>query len=197
MTSEQTSEETSGATPRTGPTAPSGPATFRPVPLPALVAVGFVALGLSPIAFQGGAWFLVFLVPLVLAFWLLRTRTVVDDEALRVLLAWGTRRVGWDEVATLRVVDRGWVRAVRRDEDEVALVGVRTRDLGRIAAASGGRIDMPTPEEVADARDRERELEATRLRIARLRERQAEEGAGQGAGQSADPDPAEAPEERA
>jgi len=149
------------------------PATFRAVPLPALVAVGFVAVGISPIAFQGGWWFLLFLVPLALAWWVVRTRTVVDADALRVVSAVGSRRLPWSEVATLRVASRGWVRAVRADEGELTLTGVRARDLGRIARASGGRITMPTPEEIAAAREHERELEATRMRLARLREREA------------------------
>jgi hypothetical protein len=175
-----TSEET--ATP--GPTAsdgpPAEPATFRAVPLPALVAVGFVAIGVSPIAFLANWWFLLFLVPLALAWWVVRTRTVVDADALRVVSAVGSRRLPWTEVATLRVGERGWVRAVRGDGDgdqgEVALTGVRPRDLGRVARASGGRITMPTPEEIAAAREHERELEATRMRIARLREQQAAQG---------------------
>jgi hypothetical protein len=146
------------------------PATFRAVPLPALVAVGFVAIGISPIAFQGGPWFLGFLVPLALAWWLVRTCTIVDASALRVRSAWGSQRIAWEDVATLRVVERGWVRAVRADESELVLAGVRTRDLGRVALASGGRITMPTPEEVEDAIAHQRELEATRIRIAKLRE---------------------------
>ena len=161
---------TSGATASTGP-----PVTFRAVPLPALVAVGFVAIGISPIAFQGGPWFLLFLVPLALAWWVVRTRTVVDADALRVVSALGSRRLAWGEVATLRVAPRGWVHAVRVDEREQALTGVRARDLGRVAQASGGRITMPTPEEIAAAREHERELEATRMRVARLRERAAGE----------------------
>jgi hypothetical protein len=167
-----TSEETvaSGTTASTG-----HPVTFRAVPLPALVAVGFVAIGISPIAFQGGPWFLLFLVPLALAWWVVRTRTVVDADALRVDSAVGSRRLAWSEVATLRVAPRGWVHAVRTDEGEQALTGVRARDLGRVAQASGGRITMPTPEEIAAAREHERELEATRMRVARLRERAADE----------------------
>lgn len=167
MTSEQATESATTGSAR--------PATFRPVPLVALVAVGFVVIGISPIAFQGGAWFLLFLLPLIPAWWLLRTRTVVDGSALRVLSMLGSTRVAWDDLATLRVAERGWVRAVRSDGGEVPLVGVRPRDLGRVAEASAGRIDMPTPDEVAAAREHQRELEATRMRIARLRERQAEE----------------------
>jgi Bacterial PH domain len=119
-----------------------------------------------------------------------RTRTTVDVEALRVRTAWGFQRLAWDDLATLRVVERGWVRAVRGDESELALVGVRTRDLGRVAQASGGRITMPTPEEVEDAAAHQRELEATRMRIARLRE--AEQETDQQTGQQTDGDAADA-----
>jgi Bacterial PH domain len=170
VTSEETATTTDGA--------PAvRPATFRAVPLPALVAVGFLALAVSPIAFLGGPWWLFYLLPIALGWWVIRTRTVVDAEALRVLSAWGSRRVDWNDVATLRVVDRGWVRAVRGEDAEQPLVGVRTRDLGRVAQASGGRITMPTPEEVELAQEHERELEAARQRVARLREHEAEDGA--------------------
>ena len=160
-----TSEETAAPAAATRP----APATFRAVPLVALVAVGFLLIGVSPIAALGGPWLLMFLVPLAAAWWVVRTRTVVDADALRVVSAVGSRRLPWSDVATLRVAQRGWVRAVRPDEGEVALTGVRARDLGRVAGASAGRITMPTAEEVAAAREHERELEAARLRIARLR----------------------------
>ncbi|PVZ14609.1 PH (Pleckstrin Homology) domain-containing protein [Actinomycetospora cinnamomea] len=156
------------------------------MPLPALVAVGVVAIGVSPIAFLGGPWFLMFLLPLALAWWVIRTRTVVDVDELRVVSALGSRRLPWSELATLRVVPRGWVRAVRGDDDELALTGVRARDLGRIAQASGGRITMPTPEEVEAAREHQRELEATRLRIARLREAQEQQEAQERSGETPD-----------
>lgn len=148
-------------------------ATFRAVPAPALVAVGFGLLGLSPVAFQGGAWWLVFLIPVAVALWVLRTRTVVDADGVRVLQVWGRRTLPWSSVSTLRVVERGWVRAVRGDGGEDPLVGVRVRDLGRLGVASGGRIRVPTPAEAEAAAERERELTATRMRIEKLREQQA------------------------
>ena len=169
MTNEDTTTTTTDAA--------SGRVTFRPIPLPALVAVGMLTIGMSPLAFQGGPWFLVFLVPVALAWVVVRTRTVVDETSLGVLTPWSARRIPWEEVATLRVADSGWLRAVRTGgsrPDETALVGVRARHLGRVAQASGGRISMPTPEEVEEAREHERELEATKMRITALRERQAE-----------------------
>ena len=164
-------------TPDTEPTAdtpaPPTPATFR-APLVSLVAVVFLALSLSPIAFQGGAWFALLLIPLAIAWWILRTCTVVDADGLRVRTAWGSTHWGWSRVATLRLVDRRWVRAVDTDDAELILRGVRVRDLGRVGEASGGRIRVPSPAEAQAAEDHRRELEAARMRIARLREQHPE-----------------------
>lgn len=154
------------------PTTGTSPATFRAVPSVSLVAVGFLALGLSPIAFQGGPWFLLFLVPLVIAVWIVRTRTRVDTEGLHVRGLVGTRSLSWPEVTTLRLAERGWVRAVPEQGRDLELRGVRVRDLGRVGEASGGRISAPTPDDAAAAEEHARELEAARLRIARLRARQ-------------------------
>ncbi|HEY2224550.1 PH domain-containing protein [Actinomycetospora sp.] len=188
----------SGATPETGTTsapssAPSSktetaseletaarpdprPATFRAVPTVALVAVAFLALCLSPIAFQGGPWFLLFLGPAALAVWVVRSRTRVDEDGVHVRGVVGTRSLPWSEVSGLRLPEKGWVHAVPADGAELELRGVRIRDLGRIGEASGGRISAPTPAEAEAAADHARELEATRMRLAALREKQAAAG---------------------
>jgi hypothetical protein len=139
-----------------------------------LVAVVFLALSLSPIAFQGGAWFALMLIPVAIAWWILRTRTVVDADGLHVRTAWGSTHWEWSRVSTLRLVDRRWVRAVGTDEAELVLRGVRVRDLGRVGEASGGRIRVPSPAEAQAAEEHRRELEAARMRIARLREQHPE-----------------------
>ncbi len=146
------------------------PATFRAVPTVSLVALGFLALCLSPIAFQGGPWFLLFVGPVVLAVWVVRSRTRVDVDGLHVRRLVGTRSLPWTEVSTLRLAERGWVRAVPEQGDEVALRGIRVRDLGRVGQASGGRISAPTPAEAEAAAEHARELEAARMRVAKLRE---------------------------
>ena len=162
---------TDGPDDEQGDTAP-GPATFRAVPTVSLVAIGFLALCLSPIAFQGGPWFLLFLIPLAGAAWVVRSRTRVDTEGLHVRRLLRTRSLAWSEVATLRLVERGWVRAVPQEGADLELRGVRIRDLGRVGEASGGRVSAPSPAEAEEAAEHARELEAARMRIARLRERQ-------------------------
>ena len=117
--------------------------TFR---LPTIGLVGVFALVLcaTPVAFAAPGLQAVYLVPLALGVWLLRTRTVVDPASLRVHGLLRTRRLSWHDVARLRVPDRAWVHAVLADGAEVALPAVRARDLPRLAAASGGRIPDPT-----------------------------------------------------
>jgi PH (Pleckstrin Homology) domain-containing protein len=189
---------TDGPDEEQGHTAP-GPAVFRAVPTVSLVAVVFLALCLSPIAFQGGPWFLLFLIPLAGAAWVVRTRTRVDTAGLQVRRLLGTRSMAWSEVATLRLVERGWVRAVPQEGAELELRGVRIRDLGRVGEASGGRVSAPSPAEAEAAAEHARELAAARMRVARLRERQeSADGAAPVAdtedATAADPEPAAADE---
>ncbi|WP_018334923.1 PH domain-containing protein [Actinomycetospora chiangmaiensis] len=160
----------------TGTSTPAAPATFRAVPTVALVAVGFLALCLSPIAFQGGPWFLLFLAPAAVAVWVVRSRTRVDEAGLHVRRIVGTRSVAWSDLTGLRLPGKGWVRAVPAQGAEVELRGIRIRDLGRVAEASGHRISAPTPAEAEAAAEHARELEAARMRVAKLRERQSAAG---------------------
>ncbi len=155
---------------------PVDTAVFKVAPA-ALLAAIFLALCLSPIAFQGGAWFLLFLIPVVVAVLVLRVRTTVDPDGLSVRTV-TTTRLPWSQVATLRVADRAWVRAVpvegARRGRELVLVNVRVRDLARVGEVSGGRIAVPTPADVEAAEEHRRELEAARMRVAKLREAAAD-----------------------
>ena len=163
----------SADTPASDAAAAAAPAVFR-VPPAALVAVVFLAMGLSPIAFQGGVWFLLFLLPLALGFGVLWVRTTVDADGIRVRGAAGTDRLGWSQVARLRVGESTFVRAVPVEgahaDRELVMTCVRVRDLGRVGEASGGRISVPTVAEAHAAEEHRRELEAARMRIAQLRE---------------------------
>ncbi len=177
------------------PAADPRPATFRVVPTVSLVAVAFLALCLSPIAFQGGAWFLLFAIPAAAAVWVVWTRTRVDNAGLRVRGLLGTRSMAWADVATLRLAERGWVHAVPHEGAELTLRGVRIRDLGRVGDASGGRISVPSPAEAEAAAEHARELEAARMRIARLRDRQesaTDRESGEDAATHAEADPVRA-----
>lgn len=126
-----------------GVSSPTTPrAVFRVSPLVVLFA-GFLAICAIPVAFGAPYLWLIYLVPLGIVVWTLRTRTVVDADGLRVRRVVGSRRVAWDAVSGLRVDRRGGVHAVLTDGGELALPAVRTRDLRQLAQASGGRIPDP------------------------------------------------------
>lgn len=116
---------------------------FR-VPGSALVAVLFLVLCASPLAVAAPWLTLVYVVPLGIAVWLLRTRTVVDTEKLVIRRVLTRTVLPWSAITSLRVADRKWVRAVRTDGGEVVLPTVRTRHLPALALMSGGRLPDPT-----------------------------------------------------
>jgi hypothetical protein len=116
---------------------------FR-VPGSALVAVLFFVLCASPLAVAAPWLALIYVIPLGMAVWLLRTRTVVDTEKLVVRRVLTRTVLPWSAIASLRVADRKWVRAVRTDGGEVVLPTVRTRHLPALALMSGGRLPDPT-----------------------------------------------------
>jgi hypothetical protein len=91
-------------------------------------------------------WTLVLLlVPVALAAWVLRIGVDVGDDGLTVRSLVGHRRVGWTELAGVRVAPRGDLWLVTTAGTEVRLPVMRARDLPRLAALSGGRLDVPPP----------------------------------------------------
>ena len=116
-------------------------AVFRIPPLTILGAV-LLAVCATPVAF-GAPWFwLVYLLPVAVVVWVLRVRTVVDEDALTVRRLVGSRRVPWSEIRSLHLRDKGGVREVLTDGAELPLPSVRVRDLPQLAAASGGHLSL-------------------------------------------------------
>jgi hypothetical protein len=116
-------------------------AVFRVPPLAVLGAV-LLAVCATPVAFGAPFFWLIYLVPVAVVVWVLRVRTVADADALTVRRLVGTRRVPWSEISSLRLRDRGGVRAVLTDGAELPLPSVRIRDLPQLAAASGGHLTL-------------------------------------------------------
>lgn len=117
---------------------------FR-VPGTAYVAVAFFVMCASSVALVSRYFALIYLVPLAMVFWIMRTRTEVDAERIVVRRVLSRTSIPWSKVKSLRLSDKGWVRAVRTDSDaEIALPTVRTRHLPALALISGGRISDPT-----------------------------------------------------
>jgi hypothetical protein len=115
--------------------------------------VGFLAVGMAPIALYGGAEHptqatvgpltLLYLVPILVAVYIARTLTMVNNQGIIVRALFGQRIMQWDEVSGLSVSGRS-VYAVLSD-GSVRLPCVRISDLAAIAAVSGGRLPEIAP----------------------------------------------------
>ena len=111
----------------------------------ALFPVGLLALCTIPLA-SAATWTPVLLViPVAVALWVLRVGVDITDDGLTARSLAGRRRVPWTEVAGIRIAPRGDVWVVTTHGTQVRLPVMRARDLPRLAALSGGRIDVPQP----------------------------------------------------
>jgi hypothetical protein len=119
---------------------------FRRSPL-ALAALAFFLVAAIPFAF-GAPWlWLIYVVPLGLAYWIVRVRTVIDAESVTARRLFGRRSVPWSEISSLRLGKKSRVSAVLTDDTELPLPTVHVRDLPALAAVSGGRLPDPTQAE--------------------------------------------------
>ena len=91
-----------------------------------------------------GLFWLAF-IPVGIAYWILRVQTTVTGDGLEVRTLFGSQSVAWSDIKGVRIPKRGWVRAVRTDDSEVALQAVTLERLRELALASGGRIPDPVP----------------------------------------------------
>ena len=123
--------------------------TFR-LPLTSLIAVFGLIVCMTPVAFGVPGLQVLYLGPLALAVWLVRTRTVVGPETMVAHRVWGSRRIAWSDIAGLRIDDRSRISAVLRAGDDVRLPTLRARDLPLLVALSHGRL----PESLAEASER-------------------------------------------
>jgi hypothetical protein len=111
----------------------------------ALLPVVFLLVCVLPLALAA-SWTLVFLlIPLVAAAYVLRVGVDVGDGGVTVHSLAGSRAVPWEDVAGIRVGERGELWLVTTRGTELRLPVLRARDLPRLAAVSGGRIPAPGP----------------------------------------------------
>ncbi|WAL64346.1 PH domain-containing protein [Amycolatopsis cynarae] len=135
---------------------PGRKAVFR-IPGTAFLAIVFLMVCLIPVSFNGvpGLWAL-YLVPLGLILFVVRTRTVATAQGLAIRTMLGHRDLPWEALKGLAITKRSKVRAVLGDGSQITLPTVRPRHLPVISLASGGRVKDPsgltddiTPEDLA------------------------------------------------
>lgn len=123
--------------------------TFR-LPLTALLGVFGLIVCMTPVAFGAPGLQVLYLAPLIVAYWVVRTRTVVGPQTLVTYRVWGSQRLSWSDLSGLRVDDRSRVWAVLRGGNEVGLPAVRARHIPMLAVISAGRL----PSALSEAAER-------------------------------------------
>lgn len=126
---------------------------FR-IPATALLAAGLIAICVTPVAWLAPGLQALYVLPLGYAYWVLRNRTTVTDETIVARGVFGTTTLKWTDVKSIRLVQKGWLRAVREDASEVTLPAVRFMHLPALSVVSGGRVPdttVPAPVEAEEA----------------------------------------------
>ena len=110
-----------------------------------LLPVVLFALCLLPVVLYSPWGLLLLLLPALLAVWILRVGVTVGDDGIAVQSLVGRRAVAWEDLAGIRVGTRRDLWLVTTRGTELRLPVLRACDLPRLAALSGGRIDVPAP----------------------------------------------------
>jgi Bacterial PH domain len=116
-------------------------ATFR-LPAAALFFPVLLMFCITPLATSGGAWAIAFVVPVIALIWVVVTRTTATAERVTAYRMLGARRMTWAEMDGLEFAQSRWAVAVGTDGRRVRLPMVRPRDLPRLAAVSGGSLNL-------------------------------------------------------
>jgi hypothetical protein len=113
------------------------------------VVVGFLVVGLAPIALYGGyehptqarisALTLLYVIPVLAAFFIARSATIVGTDGIGIRAVFGRRMLRWDDIRGLSVDGRN-IYALLLDGGAVRLPCARMRDLAAISRASGDRL---------------------------------------------------------
>lgn len=121
----------------------SGPIVFRISPL-GVIAVITLAVCVMPVAVSVPGMVVLFLLPIGLLYWIMRTRTTVDADTVVVRGIVRSRRVAWTDITALRLRTRSRVSAVLANGAELPLPAVHVRDLPLLSSVSGGRLPDPS-----------------------------------------------------
>ncbi len=109
----------------------------------ALLPVVILLICVIPFAAATPWALVVLLLPLLAGAWVLRVGVDIDDDGITARQIAGARTVRWQELAGIRVGERGDLWLVTTGGTEVALPVLRARDLPRLSELSGGRIPQP------------------------------------------------------
>jgi hypothetical protein len=116
-------------------------ATFR-LPAVALFVPVLLFVCITPLATAGGAWWVLYIVPVLGFGWVLITHTTATADRMTTYGLLGTRKMSWEELDQLELPDARWAIAVGQDGRRLRLPMVRPRDVPRLVAVSGGSLRL-------------------------------------------------------
>jgi len=119
----------------------SNRATFR-LPAAALFVPVLLFVCITPLATAGGAWWVLYIVPVIAFVWVLTTHTTATADRMTTYGLLGTRTMTWEELDQLELPDARWAIAVAQDGRRLRLPMVRPRDMPRLVAVSGGSLRL-------------------------------------------------------
>ena len=119
------------------------PAASAAIPLVAVLCV-------TPLATVGGGWWALYAIPMIAAVYIVVTRTTADATQVTAHALLGAKRMTWSDMDGLELRDARWTVAVGKDGRRLPLPMVRPRDLPRLAAASGGSLNLDLQPAVAE-----------------------------------------------
>jgi hypothetical protein len=123
---------------------PGKKAIFK-IPGTTFIGIAFLVLCITPVALGEYLWLaVIYIFPILLAVFVVRTRTVADSAGLTVRTMFGERTLPWASLKGLAITDKSKVRAVLTDDSQVTLPTVRTRHLPVISLVSGGLVKDPS-----------------------------------------------------
>ena len=125
---------------------------FR-IPATALLAAGLIAICVTPVAWAIPGLQTLYVLPLGYAYWVVRNRTTVDEEKLVARGTFASITVPWSQVKSIRLVQKGWLKAVCSNDTEVTLPAVRIMHLPALSLVSGGRVPDPTVTQEPEAEE--------------------------------------------
>jgi hypothetical protein len=119
-------------------------AVFR-IPRTSFMAIALLTICVTPIAL-GEIPYLqwLYLFPIALAVFVVRTRTVATREGLAIRTMFGKRDVPWSALKGLAITKKSRVQAVLKDDTKVPLPTVRTRHLPVLSLVSEGLVADPS-----------------------------------------------------
>ena len=119
-------------------------AVFR-IPRTSFMAIALLTICVTPIAL-GEIPYLqwLYLFPIALTVFVIRTRTVATREGLAIRTMFGGREVPWSALKGLAITKKSRVQAVLKDDTKVPLPTVRTRHLPVLSLVSEGLVADPS-----------------------------------------------------